>query len=148
MQVSQCWFPESERMVATGVLAMSLPLGIVLGQGCSPLFVKTGEDVPLMNMVRPERPEQKCLGCLLQVWLGPAVLTLLCCLLFVRSSAPPSPPSRSAQLAAGPARKSFMEYLASLRAVFTNPPFLVLFTVIGGAVGFFNAFSTQVLLNT
>ena len=32
------------------------------------------------------------------------------------------------------------------QAVATNPPYLVLFLVVGGAVGFFNAFSTQVLV--
>ena len=30
-----------------------------------------------------------------------------------------------------------------MAAVFTNGPYMVLFIVIGGAVGFFNAFSTQ-----
>ena len=39
LQVSQNWFPVSERLLATGVLAMSLPLGIVCGQGISPQFV-------------------------------------------------------------------------------------------------------------
>ena len=38
-KVSQNWFPVSERLLATGVLAMSLPLGIVCGQGISPQFV-------------------------------------------------------------------------------------------------------------
>ena len=37
--MSQNWFPVSERLLATGVLAMSLPLGIVCGQGISPQFV-------------------------------------------------------------------------------------------------------------
>ena len=55
-QVSQNWFPESERLLATSVLAMSLPLGIVLGQGCSPLFVTEASDVPVMNLVSPHPP--------------------------------------------------------------------------------------------
>eukprot|EP00092_Neocalanus_flemingeri_P028874 GFUD01031352.1.p1 GENE.GFUD01031352.1~~GFUD01031352.1.p1 ORF type:complete len:468 (+),score=76.63 GFUD01031352.1:210-1613(+) len=126
-KVSQNWFPESERLLATGILAMSLPLGIVLGQGCSPLFVKTGEDVPLMNIV----------------WLIPATITMVFCIAFIRTSNPPSPPSKSAELAGQQERKSFSEYLANMKSVFTNGPFMVLFTVIGGAVGFFNAFSTQ-----
>ena len=37
-------------------------------------------------------------------------------------------------------------YSFDVEAVMTNPPYLVLFLVVGGAVGFFNAFSTQVLL--
>ena len=32
-KVSQHWFRESQRTFATIILAMSLPLGIVLGQG-------------------------------------------------------------------------------------------------------------------
>ena len=57
-QVSQNWFPESERLLATSVLAMSLPLGIVLGQGCSPLFVTEAADVPVMNLVSPHPPNR------------------------------------------------------------------------------------------
>jgi hypothetical protein len=45
--VSQNWFPESQRTLATIALAMSLPLGIVLGQGGTPLFVKTVEVMKL-----------------------------------------------------------------------------------------------------
>jgi len=126
-KVSQNWFPENERLLATGILAMSLPLGIVAGQGCSPLFVKKASDLPLMNLV----------------WLGPITVTLVCCVLFVRSSDPPTPPSLSAELASQQERKTFKEYLSNMKSVFTNPPFMILFIVIGGAVGFFNAFSTQ-----
>ena len=50
-KVSQHWFRESQRTFATIVLAMSLPLGIVLGQGVTPLFVKEGDDVITMNWV-------------------------------------------------------------------------------------------------
>lgn len=126
-KVSQNWFPVSERLLATGVLAMSLPLGIVCGQGISPQFVVNPEDVPTMNLV----------------WFGPAALTMICCILFIRSSDPPSPPSLSAERAAQQERKTLKEYLANMKAVATNPPYLVLFLVVGGAVGFFNAFSTQ-----
>ena len=52
LQVSQNWFPVSERLLATAVLALSLPLGIVCGQGISPAFVKEASDVPTMNLVR------------------------------------------------------------------------------------------------
>jgi len=126
-KVSQNWFPESERLLATGVLAMSLPLGIVLGQLGSPLIVKCGEDVPLMNIL----------------WLIPAAITMVLCVFTITSSAPPSPPSKSAEMAGQEERKSFRQYLSNMAAVFTNGPYMVLFVAIGGAVGFFNAFSTQ-----
>ena len=78
-------------------------------------------DVPTMNLV----------------WFGPAALTMLCCVLFIRSSDPPSPPrfvtfsildklywncdkdiffcSLSAELAAQQERKTLREYLANMK---------------------------------
>ena len=90
-KVSQSWFPESERLLATGVLAMSLPLGIVLGQLGSPLMVKCPDDIPLMNII----------------WLIPSKITMVFCIAFIRTSYPPTPPSKSAELAGQQERKSF-----------------------------------------
>merc|ERR1711892_446325 len=126
-KISQNWFPETERTLATGILAMALPLGIVFGQGCSPLFVKGPEDIPILNIVG----------------FIPAAVTLLLCLFTVKSSLPPTPPSRSAEIEEQRERKAFRDYLANMKAVMTNRPFLILFATIGGAVGFFNAFLTQ-----
>lgn len=50
-KVSQHWFSDEQRTVATIVLGMSNPMGIVLGQGITPLLVKAPEQVPLMNIV-------------------------------------------------------------------------------------------------
>ena len=155
--MSQNWFPVSERLLATAVLALSLPLGIVCGQGISPAFVKKASDVPMMNLVSPAR-STRC-RCGLALLLSP-------CFSAYSSSAPPSLRlllgkfsvyhtnifkwfvsflffSLSAELAAQQERKTFREYLSNMKAVMTNKPFLLLFLVIGGAVGFFNAISTQ-----
>lgn len=127
-KVSQNWFGERERGWATGVLAMSLPLGVVLGQGGSPLFVKKREDVPMMNWI----------------WLAPAVITQILVSISVNRSIPPSPPSLSSKLSLqAEKKKTFKEYLTTMKSVFMNKGFMILFIVIGGAVGFFNAFSTQ-----
>ena len=131
--VSQNWFPESERLIATGILSLSMPIGMVLGQGISPTFVKCPEDVPIMNIV----------------WCVPALVCFLSCLVTVTSSHPPSPPSRSAELARDQHDLSlstadlFKKYLNNLKSVFTNLKFMLLFVVMGGAVGFVNAFFTQ-----
>ena len=131
--VSQNWFPETERLVATGILSLSMPIGMVLGQGISPTFVKCPEDIPIMNIV----------------WFLPALLTFLSCLVCITSSYPASPPSRSAELARakqdlGLTRAQLVrKYLNNLKSVFTNLKFMVLFVVMGGAVGFVNAFFTQ-----
>ena len=75
-KVSQHWFKEGQRTFATIMLAMSLPLGIVLGQGVTPLFVKKAEDVITMNWV----------------WWIPSILTLILCIFGVTRSKPPTPP--------------------------------------------------------
>ena len=132
--VSQNWFPESERLVATGILSLSMPLGMVFGQGITPAFVKCRGDVPLMNIV----------------WFIPAVITFLTCVVSINSNHPPTPPSRSAQLArekesqVGRSRRDLLHhYITNLKSVFTNKEFIILFFVMGGAVGFVNAFFTQ-----
>ena len=77
--VSQHWFLESQRNFATIALAMSLPLGIVMGQGITPVFVKEAADVPLLNWV----------------WFIPTALTVIAFAFGLRSSKPPTPPSLS-----------------------------------------------------
>ncbi len=80
--MSQPWFPPNEIEVATGILATSLPVGIVTGFGITPLFVKDESDVQTMNWV----------------WFIPAVIsTAFTFAVFrVNKSKPPTPPSRSA----------------------------------------------------
>ncbi len=79
--MSQHWFPESETVLATSILALMLPLGIAVGYGATTIYVEEAEDVPTMNWA----------------WFIPAAFTLATTLVFVRSSKPPSPPSRSAE---------------------------------------------------
>lgn len=81
-QVSQHWFLEKELILATGILAMSLPIGIVFGFGLTPLFVQDSEDIPLMNCV----------------FFVPAAVSLIFSVLGMRSSKPKTPPSQSAAL--------------------------------------------------
>jgi hypothetical protein len=50
-KVSQHWFNEEQRTLATILIGMSNPLGIVLGQAITPLIVRSPEDVPIMNIV-------------------------------------------------------------------------------------------------
>ena len=82
LQVSQHWFPESETVLATAILALSLPIGIVLGYGVTTAFVKEAADVPTMNWV----------------WFIPACLCLVVTAVGMRRSKPPTPPSKSAEV--------------------------------------------------
>ena len=81
-QVSQHWFPEKEILLATSILALSLPCGIVMGYGVTTAFVRSAEDVPTMNWA----------------WFLPAVVSMGCTLAFMRRSKPPTPPSKSAEV--------------------------------------------------
>ena len=131
--VSQNWFPESERLIATGILSLSMPLGMVLGQGITPTFVTCKSDISIMNIV----------------WFSPTVITFIICIFGINSDHPPTPPSRSAELAMNKDKKFVSradllnQYLSNLKSVFTNREFIILFVVLGGAVGFVNAFFTQ-----
>ena len=78
-KISQHWFPDNQRTLATTVLGMSYPLGIVVGQGLTPLMIHKPEHIPFMNIFffLPA-----LVGSVLGVWK-------------VRASTPPSPPSSS-----------------------------------------------------
>ena len=76
-QVSQNWFSQEERGLATLLLAMSNPLGLVLGQLVTPIMVSSPSQLPLLNLV----------------WFLPALPGFFLTVCGVRSSLPPSPPS-------------------------------------------------------
>ena len=50
-KISQHWFGDDQRTMATIILGMSNPMGIVLGQGITPLLVTEAHHVPIMNIV-------------------------------------------------------------------------------------------------
>ena len=77
-QVSQNWFNERQRIIATTVLGLSNPIGLVLGQGVTPILVSTPEDIPIMNIV----------------WFMPALIGSILTFFSVNRPLPPTPPSR------------------------------------------------------
>ena len=50
-KISQHWFSDEQRTVATILIGMANPMGIVLGQFVTPFMVQSPESVPLMNIV-------------------------------------------------------------------------------------------------
>ena len=54
----------------------------MFGQGITPLFVDGPKDIPTMNYI----------------WFVPAALTLLMFIFGVRTSKPPTPPNKSAEV--------------------------------------------------
>jgi len=129
-KVSQHWFPDSQRTMATSLLGMSYPLGIVLGQGLTPLLITRPEHVPYMNIM----------------FFVPAAVGAVLGIVAVKRDKPPSPPSASEESeweeARAPQRKK-MDYIHTLKAVFTNRAFVVIFLFLGGSMAFISCLATK-----
>ena len=130
-KISQHWFNEKQRAVATILIGMANPLGIVLGQGVTPWLVRKPEDVPIMNIV----------------WFIPAGLGAILTLWKVRKPHPPSPPSPSAEKARkmeGGQRRSSKNYLPNMKVLLMNKAFVIMFLFVGGAMGYISCISTKI----
>ena len=80
-QVSQNWFSGVQRIMATTILAMSSPVGVMLASLITPLLVKEDpNNIPIQNWV----------------YYIPSSITMVMFILCVRTSLPPTPPSKSA----------------------------------------------------
>ena len=123
-KVSQNWFGESERTMATLILGMSNPLGLVLGQLITPFIVSNPSQLPLLNLI----------------WFLPALPGFLLTLCGVKSSLPPTPPSPSAAASKNNNRRPF---LGTIRQLCTNVPFLIIFMFLGGAMGYISTLQTK-----
>lgn len=121
-KVSQLWFPEDARAIATTVLSLSNPLGIVVAQVAAPLIVTAEGDFPTLNYV---------FGAL-------AVLAEAATIVCITRSKPPTPPSQSA--ARGEVRRA--AYLQQLRTTFTCWPYLLLLVSLGCGVALFSSLAT------
>ncbi|XP_042864624.1 solute carrier family 49 member A3-like isoform X2 [Penaeus japonicus] len=121
-KVSQLWFPEGTRAVATTIISLSNPLGIVVAQVATPLIVSAEGDFPTLNYV---------FGAL-------AVLTEVITIVCVTSSKPATPPSQSA--ARGEVRRA--SYLQQLKTTFTCLPYLHLLASLGCGVALFSSLAT------
>ena len=106
--------------MATAVIGLSQPIGIVLGQGITPLFVQEPSDVPLLNIV----------------WFVPATVGLILALTTIKSSLPPTPPSRSAHLVSEQGLQECTSYLRTLKSLLTNLPCMLLSIAIGNIIRF------------
>ena len=101
--------------IATAVIGLSQPIGIVLGQGITPLFVRQPSDVPLLNII----------------WFVPAAVGLILALTTIKTSMPPTPPSRSASIVFEHGLQECTNYIKTLKSLLTNVPCLLLSICIG-----------------
>ena len=94
---------------------MSQPIGMVLGQGITPLFVQQPSDIPLMN----------------NVWFVLAIFGVSLAFMSIKSSMPPTPPSRSASLVSELGLQEFAHLSDNLKDLLTNIPGLILSIFLG-----------------
>lgn len=127
-KISQHWFNDEQRTLATILLGMSNPMGIVMGQLFTPLLVQDEHHVPIMNII----------------WFIPAGLGSILTIWKVTSNVPLTPPSPSAALAMQQKRSRGKDYLPTIRDLLTNWPFMVMFLFVGGAMGYVSAISTKI----
>ena len=122
-KLSQNWFSGKQQIFATITLAMSGMLGIVLVQWLNPKLVGNVDDIPTMNWV----------------WSIPSTLTMILFFIFIRSSLPPSPPSKSAALAQRLEKpifkKSLINFIRDVKEIASNPSCVILIIAAGSEIG-------------
>jgi len=125
-KISQHWFADEQRSIATTVLGMAGSVGCILGQGITPLMVYQPTDIFLMNTV----------------WFIPAAIGSVLTMWKVRSNYPPHPPSPSAAMI--PKAKNLSEWMTSIRTIFSNRAFIVIFLFLGACMGCVSSVMTKI----
>jgi len=127
-KISQHWFPDSQRTMATTLLGMSYPMGIVLGQGITPILIQEPSDIPYMNIM----------------FFIPAAIGTLLGIMMVKNNMPPTPPSASEEQREEEENLTKkMDYIHTLKAVFTNKAFVIMFLFLGGCMSFISCLATK-----
>ncbi|XP_062249576.1 solute carrier family 49 member A3 [Platichthys flesus] len=119
-KLAALWFPDHQRATANMIGTMSNPLGILLANVISPLLAQTSAQIPM----------------LLLVYATPACFICFLATVGIRSSAPPTPPSASAESSASE------PYVQGVKLLMKNRPYLVLLVCFGSGIGVFTSFST------
>ncbi|XP_071506515.1 solute carrier family 49 member A3-like [Diadema antillarum] len=120
-KMAALWFPDNQRATANMLASMANPLGILISFALSAGLVSSASDIPLM----------------LGVFAAPAAIGVAMATLGVCSSAPPTPPSPSADSKHEPFSEGFKKCMK-------NRPFWILIFSFGAGYGIFSAVSTFV----
>ncbi|XP_061690300.1 solute carrier family 49 member A3 isoform X1 [Syngnathoides biaculeatus] len=119
-KMAALWFPDHQRATANMMASMANPLGILLANVVSPAVARTPDRIPVLMLVYSI---PTCLICFLAT-------------VFIRSSAPPTPPSASAE------HSTSEPFLQGVKLLLKNRAYLVLLVCFGSGVGVFTCFST------
>ncbi|XP_028315665.1 solute carrier family 49 member A3 [Gouania willdenowi] len=119
-KLAALWFPDHQRATANTIASMANPLGILLGNVVSPVLVKTSSEIPVLMLSYAVPP---CIICFLAT-VG------------LRSNAPPTPPSASAESSGSE------PYVQGIKLLLKNKAYLVLLLSFGSGIAVFTCFST------
>ncbi|KAG1681803.1 Solute carrier family 49 member A3 [Nymphon striatum] len=119
-KVAETWFPDNQRAIATTVVSMANPIGIIVGFAIPPIIVHEANGVRLMNIVVAI----------------PCVVAALLAIFGIRNSSPPTPPSFSATVEVKQA------YLPNLKMLGTNVAYIILAITLGAGLGGVSALMT------
>ncbi|XP_077435045.1 solute carrier family 49 member A3 [Vanacampus margaritifer] len=119
-KMAALWFPDHQRATANTIASMANPLGILMANLVSPAIAHTSDRIPVL-MLAYSIPA--CVACFLAT-VG------------IRSSAPPTPPSASAEFSTSE------PFVQGVKLLLKNRAYLVLLLCFGSGVGVFTCFST------
>uniref|UniRef100_A0A8C7UMV9 Solute carrier family 49 member 3 n=1 Tax=Oncorhynchus mykiss TaxID=8022 RepID=A0A8C7UMV9_ONCMY len=119
-KLAALWFPEHQRATANMIASMSNPLGILIASIFSPMIVGTTNNIPL----------------LLFIYAVPAAITCLLATVGIRDSAPPTPPSASAE------SSNSEPFLEGIKLLLRNKAYMILLLCFGSGIAVFTCFST------
>ncbi|XP_035600407.1 solute carrier family 49 member A3-like [Oncorhynchus keta] len=119
-KLAALWFPEHQRATANMIASMSNPLGILIASIFSPMIVGTTNNIPL----------------LLFIYAVPAAIICLLATVGIRDSAPPTPPSASAE------SSNSEPFLEGIKLLLRNKAYMILLLCFGSGIAVFTCFST------
>lgn len=119
-KLAALWFPDHQRATANMIASMSNPLGILLANVISPVMVESPSHIPV----------------LLIAYMVPACIICFLATVGIRSSAPPTPPSASAETSGSE------PFVQGLKLLLKNKAYVVLLLCFGSGIAVFTCFST------
>ncbi|XP_051920810.1 solute carrier family 49 member A3 [Hippocampus zosterae] len=119
-KMAALWFPDHQRATANTLASMANPLGILVANLVSPAMVHTSDQIPT----------------LLLTYAVPACVACFLTTVGIRSSAPPTPPSASAEFSTSE------PFVQGVKLLLKNRAYLVLLLCFASGVGVFTCFTT------
>ncbi|XP_040904102.1 solute carrier family 49 member A3 [Toxotes jaculatrix] len=119
-KLAALWFPDHQRATANMIASMSNPLGVLLANIISPKMAQTSEQIPT----------------LLLAYAVPSCIICFLATVGIRSTAPPTPPSASAE------SSSSEPFVQGIKLLLRNKAYLILLLCFGSGIAVFTCFTT------